>query len=152
MIHNERCEFLPPENNSELAVLYAEVALGASQKSFFNWTFDSALQELNVSKSLIIYHEHQLGAFLTFREYADRIEIMAVGTRQELLRQGYGTLIIERLKEYAAQRSVPLWLEVHENNQSAVKFYLKNHFFTINQRKSYYLDGGTALVMKFSGN
>ena len=129
-----------------LAQLYLE--LSVINKAFFNWTFKSAMDEFEKSESFIIKNNSEIQSFITFRSYLDRLEIMAIGTRPNSSRHGYATQLLAEVMVIAAERSIPVWLEVHENNLPAVRFYVKNHFSITNHRKSYYVDGGTALIMR----
>ena len=129
----------------KLAQLYLD--LSVIYKAFFNWTFKSAMDEFEKSESFIIKNNSEIQSFITFRSYPDRLEIMAIGTRPCSSRYGHATQLLAEVMVIAAERSVPVWLEVHENNLKAVHFYLKNHFSITNRRKSYYGDGGSALIM-----
>ena len=106
------------------------------------------MAEFSKSCTLILKRDDEIAAFLTYREYPDRLEIMAVGTNSRFRRLGLGCKVLTSLKSIAAERSLSIWLEVHENNQQAVKFYEKNHFQVIQTRKTYYSDGGAALIMR----
>lgn len=135
-----------------LAKLYQKIAEVVSNRAFFNWTLQSALDELPKAKSLVIKSEKNILAFVTFRDYEDRLEIMAIGTDPTYLRNQMAQKVLDGVKTNAAQRKLSVWLEVHENNQTAVNLYLKNGFKVLNSRKRYYPDGGNALVMQFIGD
>ncbi len=130
------------------AHLSAEIATQTMNPAFFNWSFESALSEFEKSETLILKKEALILAYLSFRSFPDRLEIMALATSRAVARQGLGSKLIHGLQLIAAQRRLPVCLEVHENNQQAVNFYLKNRFSVIGRRKSYYSDGGTAVVMQ----
>ena len=131
---------------SVLAGLYAQ--LFAVHGIFFNWNFEAAMDEFDKSESFIIKNGLHIQSFLTFRTYSDRLEIMAIGTRSDSVKQGYASALMDEVVILAAQRSIPVWLEVHEKNLQAVAFYVKNHFSILNHRKNYYADGGSALIMR----
>ncbi|OFZ29825.1 MAG: hypothetical protein A2622_11470 [Bdellovibrionales bacterium RIFCSPHIGHO2_01_FULL_40_29] len=131
----------------ELAQLYHR--LGERFPNYFNWSSETALQEFEKSKTFLVREAARIAAFITFREYDDRLEIMAIGTNPDFFMRGYGSRTLSFLQNFAMRRGLPILLEVHENNQSAVKFYKKNGFQVLGARKSYYSDGGTALVMKY---
>lgn len=129
-----------------LANLYAQ--LFEIHGVFFNWSFESAMAEFKNSESYVLKDGLQIQSFLTFRAYPDRLEIMAIGTQSSFGKQGLASVLLAELQTLAAQRSIPVWLEVHENNLQAVGFYVKNHFSVLNHRKNYYADGGSALIMR----
>ncbi len=131
---------------NQLAQIYSDLSL--IHKVFFNWNLKSALDEFEISESFILKNNSVIQSFVTFRIYPDRIEIMAIGTRPNSSRLGYASSLLAEVMTFAAERSAPVWLEVHENNLQAIRFYVKNHFSIMNQRKSYYADGGTALIMR----
>ena len=139
------------EDYESLASLYQSIAKLVVNRAFFNWSYETALSEFKEGQSLIIKDQsiNQVVSFVTFRNYPDRVEISAVGTNPKYLNQGLAGQLLVELKKNAAQRGLAIWLEVHENNISATKLYLKNGFKVLNTRKSYYSDGGNALVMKF---
>lgn len=135
----------------KLAQLYETIAASVSNKAFFNWNEEKATEEMRFAKTLLIKDQagKNIDAFVTFRDYEDRIEISAIGTNPKHLKMGLAQKVLEALKANAAQRRLAVWLEVHENNQTAVNLYLKNGFTVLNTRKRYYPDGGDALVMRF---
>lgn len=139
-------DLLQPGDWLNLAAEFEKLKIESPQ--FFNWTRQSAMAEFSKSCTLILKRDDEIAAFLTYREYPDRLEIMAVGTNSRFRRLGLGGKILASLESIAAERSLSIWLEVHENNHQAVKFYLKNQFQVIRTRKSYYSDGGSALVMQ----
>lgn len=115
----------------------------------FNWNFEKAFDELKQAKTVIIKQQEKVAAFLTFRDYSDRFEISAIGTDAAFLRQGLALKLLSWLAANAAQQKLSIWLEVHENNQTALNLYLKFGFKVLNSRKRYYSDGGNALVMQY---
>ncbi|MFZ3229376.1 MAG: GNAT family N-acetyltransferase [Pseudobdellovibrio sp.] len=133
-----------------LAQLYNQIAQEILSKAFFNWNEANALDEINSAESLVVKSADKIISFVTYRNYVDRIEISAIGTSGHHSKSGFAKAVLSQLKENAAQRKLPIWLEVHENNDSAVNLYLKNGFVVINTRKRYYQDGGNALIMVFS--
>ena len=143
-----------PEDFQSLAILYQAIADSVSNKAFFNWSEKTALEEMRLAKTLILKDpvQQSIKAFVTYRDYDDRFEISAIGSNPKHLKKGYAQNVLQALQANAAQRRLAIWLEVHENNQTAVNLYLKNGFTVLNSRKRYYPDGGHALVMQFAGD
>jgi ribosomal protein S18 acetylase RimI-like enzyme len=141
-----------PADFENLAKLYQKLNLAVTNAAVFNWNHQKALDELNVSESILLLDPLSLNiqSFVTYRIYPDRFEISAIGTDPELGQRGLAGKVLEVLQSKATQRDLPIWLEVHESNESALKLYRKFGFKLINTRKSYYPDGGHAFVMQFS--
>ncbi len=139
-------EKLSAADRKALAHIY--VIISDNVGSFFNWNFQKAMDEFEKSESLVLKLNSEIMSFVTYRVYEDRFEIMAMGSNPSHLRMGNGSQLMNKIKNIAAQQSLAIWLEVHENNHQAVQFYLKNQFTVVTCRKSYYLDGGSALVMR----
>ena len=133
---------------NRLAVLFQEIA-NRTPAAFFNWTQATALDEIQRAKNFAIQENDEIQAFVTFRVFADRLEIMALGTKPMFSKKGFGQKICAMLKKYANYHKLPIWLEVHERNQSAIALYLKSGFTMVQKRKGYYQDGGSALVMTY---
>ncbi|MBC7464761.1 MAG: GNAT family N-acetyltransferase [Bdellovibrio sp.] len=135
-----------------LAELYETIASTISNKAFFNWNQKKAEEEIAIAKTFLMKDEMDgsIQAFVTYRDYQDRYEISAIGTNPKHLKMGFAQKVLTALQANAAQRRLAIWLEVHENNQTAINLYLKNGFKVLNTRKRYYPDGGDALVMQFT--
>lgn len=136
---------------SELSLIYQTVASSIQEEAFFNWTAESAMDELSKAETLLFSENNQIASFVTYRKYDDRLEISAIACNPAFKGQGFAKRVLLGLIANAAQRAVSIWLEVHEKNNSALQLYLRCGFQIIQTRKRYYRDGGNALVLKFSG-
>lgn len=153
MLPQNKIEICQKTDYPKLIQLYDKLSKSVSSPSFFNWDQKKVQDELQHSQTLIIKDDltAAIQSFLTFRNYQDRLEISAIGTDPAFLKKGLAQMLLKHLQANAAQRKLSVWLEVHENNQTAIKLYLKNGFAVLNTRKRYYPDGGNALVMQFLG-
>lgn len=136
----------PIENLNELDQLFL------IEKELFNhhaYAYEQ-LEEMydNDDYEILGYFDDQdelLEGYLILLKTADHFEIIKIGTAQHLQNQGIGTKMLDVAKQYDR----PLILEVSENNQKAINFYLKNGFNLLNERREYYQDGSNALIMEF---
>ena len=78
-------------------------------------------------------------------EEADLVNVLVA---HKLRRTGLGSTLIEKVFEMCREIELKkLFLEVRESNLPAIKMYLKFGFKKISQRKKYYSDGETAIIM-----
>jgi ribosomal-protein-alanine N-acetyltransferase len=85
-----------------------------------------------------------IGAYIV-QEAAEIINFFVLKEKQH---QGYGQMLFNAiLKQSTYHDVVNVTLEVKENNQNAINFYLKNGFRQVNIRYNYYDDGTNAIVM-----
>jgi len=77
---------------------------------------------------------------------SDKIDIDKIGIVPEYQKNGFGTKIIDMLKEKYKKQLI---LEVSENNLKAISFYKKNGFKIIGKRKAYYSNGDNAIIMLY---
>ncbi len=129
-----------------LANLYESISQQVS-KAQFNWNKQTAAAEFLVSETFAYLEKYEIVSFLTYRTYVDRIEIMACGTDPICQKKGTATKLLQNLKTIAAQQGLPISLEVHEFNASALGLYFKCGFQHLHTRKGYYSDGKDALIM-----
>ena len=62
---------------------------------------------------------------------------------------GFGQALFSQMEEEAKINNCNnIMLEVKENNNQAIKFYLKQGYEQISIRKNYYQDHSNALIMK----
>jgi ribosomal protein S18 acetylase RimI-like enzyme len=93
-------------------------------------------------------HHGEVLAFVCLRDLTQAWDLTMVATKLERQRSG----VMEKLMsfiigKYAIDR--PLWLEVHQNNRGAQKFYKKMGFQHTGNRGGYYSDGSAALLFTF---
>ena len=95
---------------------------------------------------------HQLQGFLLLRVIADKAEILSLGVKKRVRRNGIGKYLIEKATRFSALHQLEsIVLEVAETNRDAVGFYKKQGFLKIGIRKNYYVFSGknkkNALIM-----
>jgi ribosomal-protein-alanine N-acetyltransferase len=112
---------------------------------FAPWTEVSLREELQIAKSLGLWRDGSLKAFVFFRELPDQIEISWLATRRSDWGRGLMRELLSATFDAHRHKS-EVWLEVHENNLSAQKLYEKLGFKLTGKRPRYYHDGASALL------
>ena len=95
---------------------------------------------------------HQLQGFLLLRVIEDEAEILSIGVKKRVGRNGIGKYLIEQAKRFSTLHQLKsILLEVAETNRNAVGFYKKQGFLKIGIRNNYYVFSGknkkNALIM-----
>jgi ribosomal-protein-alanine N-acetyltransferase len=114
----------------------------------FNWSKENLDKELHEAQTWVLVESDQVLAFVCLRDLTQAWDLTMVATKLERQRSG----VMEKLMsfiigKYAVDR--PLWLEVHQNNRGAQKFYKKMGFQHTGNRGGYYSDGSAALLFTF---
>ncbi|MDR3001871.1 MAG: GNAT family N-acetyltransferase [Fibromonadaceae bacterium] len=90
-------------------------------------------------------------AFAIWQTASDEAELLYIAVEASERGKGLAKTLMERChKELIAQGIKKFYLEVSETNISAVSLYKKLGYEKIAERKEYYKNGETAVVMKFS--
>lgn len=123
------------------------------KKAAFNWPEYLLRTELrNVTATLVF--ENQAGAllgFLSFRQSPDFYEISVLATDPDAQKTGVQTQLIQYLQDLAAKQRIDILLEVHHENERALRLYQQRGFSLVHTRRNYYQDGAEALVLKWPG-
>ena len=95
---------------------------------------------------------HQLQGFLLLRVIGDEAEILSIGVKKRVRRNGIGKYLIEQAKRFSTLHQLrSILLEVAETNRNAFGFYKKQGFLKIGIRNNYYVFSGknkkNALIM-----
>ena len=86
---------------------------------------------------------HQLQGFLLLRVIEDEAEILSIGVKKRVRRNGIGEYLIEQAKRFSTLHQLKsILLEVAETNRNAVGFYKKQGFLKIGIRNNYYVFSG----------
>ena len=96
---------------------------------------------------------HQLQGFLLLRVIEDEAEILSIGVKKRVRRNGIGKYLIEQAKRFSTLHQLrSILLEVAETNRNAFGFYKKQGFLKIGIRNNYYVFSGknkkNALIMQ----
>lgn len=116
----------------------------------FSWNSENFLTELKLAEILIYKNQNnEVVSFLTYRKNQFECEIMVLATVPEHRQQGLQSQLLVELLTESRLNKLEIWLEVHEQNSSAIELYKKNKFTVEGRRVKYYRDGADALLMKW---
>lgn len=106
------------------------------------------LCEMNQKKELYSFfsakdEENKMVGYIILFDNSDSLEIMKIGVLPEVRKRGIASLLIDEVK----RKEQDIFLEVRENNMSAIKFYEKNSFVRVGKRKNYYSDTGESAIL-----
>lgn len=117
----------------------------------FNWPEHKAKDELGQASVLWLEETGgECASFICYRSQAVAFEITVLGTGLRWKRKGLQSQVIQHLQRLAALQKKEIWLEVHSQNQAALRLYTKLGFKVLRERKKYYSDGSSALEMRWS--
>lgn len=101
---------------------------------------------------LVLIENEIIAGFLVFlkRKNSNGLRLYSLAISPEFRGKNYAKLLLKKAVDIAkeTQKSY-LYLEVSENNPTAIKLYQKIGFQLSGKRKAYYKDGSTALLMRF---
>ena len=104
--------------------------------------------EDNWKKLYVAYTQARVWGYVNTYLVLDELQIMRLAVRPELRRQGVAEQLLKRVfleaEEKGATRAS---LEVRESNLAARNLYTKLGFIEVGQRKNYYDNGETAILM-----
>mgnify|MGYP001170241404 CR=1 FL=1 len=100
------------------------------------------------SKTLIIEDNGIILTYLIFRKYLMEYQILNLGVSPSKQNKGLGHRILENFLENIETNS-SVFLEVKKGNFRAINLYKKNGFKVFGERKKYYKDGSSALIMNY---
>ncbi len=97
---------------------------------------------------LVAERQHEIQAFILYRDTGAAWEISFLATSPDAQGQGLMTTLLEHLKRDRPQNR-PIWLEVHAGNHKARAIYEKAGFTATGERPKYYSDGGAAVLYNY---
>ncbi len=90
----------------------------------------------------------KIAGYAVFSLAADEAELLAIATSPEFLRKGIATELFAEGEEALADAGArTFYLEVREENGTAIAFYRKLGFEKCGRRDAYYADGENAVLM-----
>jgi hypothetical protein len=106
-----------------------------------NWTPESVIAALSTTGSLGLFG-NQLESLVLYKDITIELEILLIFSKAGAI--GAGEKILKHL--IAAHGQVEqVWLEVHEGNGAAIRFYERQGFVAVSSRQGYYPDGKRAI-------
>lgn len=131
------------ENNS------ADEIYRLEKKIFGNSAYTlSQIEDINTMPDMykiisVQNEEGQTAGYAIIFNNSDSLEIMKIGVNPLFREKGFGSILINEIKKSRME----IFLEVRENNTTAIEFYKKNGFKEAGKRKNYYRDTGEAAII-----
>lgn len=111
-----------------------------------SWTlpqFESCINDKNYI-SYILKFSDNIVSFLIAQKLPDSVNLLLIATKSQYKNKGFATMLVKKLFSVCDEK---IWLEVRKDNP-AVEFYEKLGFKLLYERKNYYKDGSSALVLE----
>ena len=113
------------------------------------WSLNMIADELSIEEeknTWVIDIKGIICGYYMIRTYNQECHLMNIAIEKSCQRSGLANTMMQHLLEIYAINST-IYLEVKKGNFPAINLYLKIGFREIFERKNYYRDGSTALVM-----
>jgi ribosomal-protein-alanine N-acetyltransferase len=111
-----------------------------------SWTlpqFESCINDKNYI-SYILKFSDNIVSFLIAQKLPDSVNLLLIATKSQYKNKGFATMLVKKLFSVCDEK---IWLEVRKDNP-AVEFYEKLGFKLLYERKNYYKDVSSALVLE----
>ena len=118
------------------------------------WTKDMLKIELlrtNNSETLIIEENRLILGYFIYRKLLSEYHILNIGVSPFRQKEGIGGLLLKDFLNDVENIST-VFLEVKKSNFPAISLYQKSGFKICGERKKYYKDGSSALLMNYVKN
>src|SRR5699024_905355 len=115
-----------------------------------SWNVESFLQELTVNQFAhysVMEENDGIGGYCGLWMVIGKSQMSTIAIAKHAIGNGLGNALLKYVKEYAAEQSDFLSLEVSVDNEPAMKLYEKEDFKYGGVRKDYYGPGKDAHVM-----
>ena len=130
-----------------------EEVLKLSEAVFENesWNERQFTDALKNSRSIFFAaREHgDLLAFMLAEDLVDSVNLLLIATDKNFRNKNIASNLMLELEKITKNKKInKIWLDVKENNFSAINFYKKNNFENIYLRRNYYQNGISALIFE----
>ena len=96
----------------------------------------------------VALYQNLVVGYVGVQTLGDELNLLKLAVLPQYQKLGIGFKLMEHTFEYRKLHKLSSYfLEVKENNKTAIKLYQKFGFKTESKREKYYSDGQTALVM-----
>lgn len=113
----------------------------------FNWTSEEIQTGLLKWDLWGGFAQDELVVALAARSLGDEVELLWVQTLSQRRGQRWASQLMDAWLSNAKHNHSRAFLEVHERNKSALQLYTHLGFQPVGERKNYYKDGASALVL-----
>lgn len=101
--------------------------------------FNNKYLQDNIYTRWYVYElNDKIVGFINYDVIYDKAEIEYIYVIDEYRKKGVATILLNKMIEDIENECNSLTLEVNQNNDKAINFYLKNNFKSISIRKNYY--------------
>lgn len=113
-----------------------------------HWPYQFYRDEIERDDSYCLCMEDldKLIGFVIVRQVGDLLELLQIGVDRSAQGQGNGQKLFDAILKLNLNK--PMMLEVHDENRQAIRFYKRNGFVKVGQRKHYYGANKHAVVMR----
>ncbi|TYB33745.1 MAG: ribosomal-protein-alanine N-acetyltransferase [Flexistipes sinusarabici] len=98
------------------------------------------------SRIYVFLNKNQVAGYIIYRCIFDEVELLDISVKKDFRRCGIADNLIDFLIEQS--KNCNIFLEVRQDNDSAINLYEKKGFRKIGLRKDYYSRGIDGFVMK----
>lgn len=114
------------------------------------WSYSILETEVNNENTtyIVAKQNNEIVGFAGILTILDEANIMNIVTKKNKRHSGIGSLLLSELINISKKKNLKsITLEVNENNISAMNLYTKFNFEKVGERKKYYNNTDTALLM-----
>ena len=137
-----------------LPLTNANTLFNLEQQNFSDfYSLENCKQELlNEFKHYVVAKDNdEVVGYAGIMLIQDQAELLRIAVNNEHRNKGIAKLLLNYLINYLKEKNVlEIFLEVNENNTTAINLYKSFNFVTIYTRKDYYGEGNNALILKRS--
>jgi len=119
--------------------------------SCYNWSKQMFIDELNKKNSIfkVLVLNNNIIGYIIYTVIIDEAEILNIVIDKNFQRQQFGKYLFEQtISDLINLNIKTIFLEVGQNNISAINLYIKYGFEQYNKRINYYKNKENALLMK----
>jgi ribosomal protein S18 acetylase RimI-like enzyme len=123
-----------------------------SQYSPYAWSVEEIEMQIKKENTKYIFLENdkKIVSFIFFLDLKESIEILYLETHPQFFHNGFMKYLLSQALKNWSKYSI--WLDVHENNETALKLYFQLGFEKTGHRLNYYKDGGACLQLTLAAN
>lgn len=116
------------------------------------WSKQQFKDSLNSSSCFFygVFCDNKLLSFILYQNLIDSLNLLLIATRNSSKNKGFASQLLNLLIAESNKAQIKAWLEVNRSNQPAVSLYAKYGFKVIYERKNYYPNNKSALIMELS--
>jgi len=112
------------------------------------WSYDLICGEFKNKHSgiYVFINRNKVSGYIIYRWILDEVELLDLSVKKDLRRLGIAENLLDFLMGQSGNCNI--FLEVKQDNDSAINLYKKKGFRQVGLRKDYYSKGVNAFVMK----